>query len=230
MIEINQWLSSSRDYTAGVAIYKRYGKYERVKSMLEKGPSPLLVEKLNQVMSDLAQQYSQEVEARTEANFDHFGDANKMVSPQKENGLQLTAPDQYLLDLEKKWKPAYAEMSVMHSRLLMASTIEARFALAQHITHLEAICIDCWQKRDHYIKNGAPMADKKKKAMRKDITNYDLRALLNARSALSQYKNIHLPKALAQLHASPSKKAEKRVQRMRDSIARYEGIIKQFEL
>lgn len=223
MIEINQWLSSSRDYAAGVAIYKRYGKYERVKSMLEKGPSPLLVEKLNQVMSDLARQYSQEVEARTEAIKENGPNESK-----KE--LHLTAPDQYLLDLEKKWKPAYAEMSVMHSRLLMATTIEARFALAQHITHLEAICIDCWQKRDHYIKNGAPMADKKKKAMRKDITNYEMRALLNARSSLSQYRNIHLPKALAQLHASPSKKAEKRVQRMRDSIARYEGIIKQFEL
>ena len=225
MIEINQWLSSSRDYAAGVAIYKRYGKYERVKSMLEKGPSPLLVEKLNQVMSDLAQQYSKEVEARTEAITQK---GNGLNESKKE--LHLTAPDQYLLDLEKKWKPAYAEMSVIHSRLLMASTIEARFALAQHITHLEALCIDCWQKRDHYIKNGAPMADKKKKAMRKDITNYELRALLNARSALSQYRNIHLPKAMAELHARPSKKAEKRVQRMRDSIARYEGIIKQFEL
>lgn len=227
MIEIKQWLSSTRDYAAGVALYTRYGKYERVKTMLAKGPSPLLVEKLNQVMSDLAQQYTQEVEARTEA----------ITQGQKENGqneskpgLQLTVPDQYLLDLEKKWKPAYAEMSVMHSRLLMASTNEARFALAQHITHLEATCIDCWQKRDHYIKHGAPMADKKKKAMRKDITNYELRALLNARSSLSQYRNIHLPKALAALHARPSKKAEKRVQKMRDSIARYEGIIKQFEL
>jgi hypothetical protein len=228
MIEINQWLSSSRDYAAGVAIYKRYGKYERVKYMLEKSPSPLLVEKLNQVMSDLAQQYSQEVEARTEA----IKENGQNVSGQNlsKTELHLTPPDQYLLDLEKKWKPAYAEMSVMHSRLLMATTIEARFALAQHITHLEALCIDCWQKRDHYIKNGAPMADKKKKAMRKDITNYELRALLNARSALSQYRNIHLPKAMAELHARPSKKAEKRVQRMRDSIARYEGIIKQFEL
>lgn len=222
MHDVNKWLKSTRDYQIGCKIYAAYGKYERVKQLLSKGETELTKEKLLQVMQQLSEQLGEKKEAVLPESV-----RPKTAQPEK---LKIEAPAQYLIDLDNKWKPIYAEMSVMHSRLLMAQSDEARYSLAQHIVHLEDTLIDIWAKRDFYIANGKPMPTQKRKVVRKDITNFELRQLLNARSSLSQYKNIHLPKALAEQTAKPSKKAEKRVERMYASIKKYESIIKKFEL
>lgn len=222
MQEVKDWIdNTSRSYADGVRLYERYGQFQWVKIILRKGENELTKEKLWQLMTDLWADYTKAVEQKKQS-------AETPTAAKEE--LKLTPPSQYLIEIDEKWKKAYAEMAVMHSRLIMAQTDEARYALAYHITQLEDTCIDLWKKRDYYEEHGQPVPEKKKRYAKKDINNFELRKLLSARSALSSYKNVHLPKALAQHTAKPSKKTQKRVERMYASIKRYEDIIKQFDL
>ena len=224
--EIEAWLNSKQDYKAGVALYARYGWYPSVQDLLEKGSakSEVHVEKLRSVLKALL------VKAPPVREFK--GLPKKKTTA---NGQQTTATaeqpetDPYLLELEREWKPLYTEMAMLHSRLGVAETDDARLALAKRITAIHEQLAGLWQRRDYYKLHGTVLPPVVRKQVKKDITPGDLRALLNARSARSQYKRLHLPKWQARLEAEPSAKNKLKVEKMLAKIAEYDKIIAQYE-
>jgi hypothetical protein len=54
MQEINAWLQSNQDFNAGAALYVKYGTNSFLKGLLEKGPTPYSIRKLEAELINLA--------------------------------------------------------------------------------------------------------------------------------------------------------------------------------
>lgn len=220
--EVTAWLNSNRDYNKGVELYERYGHYNMVAVMLRMGNerSELHREKLLAVLKEM-------VTAPPPAP-KQFNALPKKTKPNPGNNPPEET-DEYLKSLDAKWKPVYTEMATHHSRLLAVDTNEARLALAQRIVNCHEQLVNFWQQRDYYQTNGKPMPKPVKKKARENLTQTDLRKLLNARTARSQYKNKHLPMWQARLRENPTAKNKTKVEFMLKRIEDYNKIIEQYE-
>lgn len=219
--EIEAWLAGPRNYSEGIELYRKYGHYNSVITLLEKGKpnNELFREKLAGSLQELLVKLP----------------PVKIFAPLPKTGAQKPAAiptpetDEYLLQLERKWKPLYTEMATLHSRLLAVETDEARLSLATRIVAIHEQLVTYWQQRDYYQATGEKMPVKKRAKVKSDISQTDLRKLLNARSARSQYQNIHLPKWQARLAANPTESNKERVAHMLKKIETYNAIITQYE-
>lgn len=218
--EVTAWLNGNRDYNAGVELYQKYGHYNLVAIMLSAGNerSELHREKLLSVLKAMV------------VNPPPPPKEFKALPKNQPVGPQQPAPftDEYLQKLDAKWKPIYTEMATHHSRLLAVDTDEARLALAQRIVNCHEQLISLWQQRDYYEANGKPMPKPVKVKAKENLSQTDLRKLLNARTARSQYLNKHLPMWQERLRTNPTAKNKAKVEFHLARIEHYNKIIAQY--
>lgn len=218
MKEIEEWLRGNRDYYRGVHLYAMFGKYQSVVALLKRGESELnrgklldsLLRTLNTAKTDIEKIAAQITD----------DDSNQKIEDKK---------DAYLISIDKKWKPMYAEMSTMHARLLAVETKEMRYALAVRITDIHSVLIDLWNERDHYMKTGKRKEKLFKRKAKENLSDSELRKLLSLRANLSAYEKHRLPSAQARLSTEPNAKNKKNLERTIAAIEKYRAAIKNLQ-
>ena len=163
MNDIITWLNDPKDYMVGLHLYDIHGGYKSVVTLLTNHRNP---DKLINVMRDLK---------------------NKLATqPVVTHAVPKST---YLTELDKKWHPVYAEMSMYHARMAMATTDEQRRVLANKVIALENECGEYWQQRDYYIQHGEsmlmPAKQLKKSTQSSQLSANDHKRLTNLRTYVS---------------------------------------------
>lgn len=224
MHDLEAWFSE-KDYSTGVMLYSKYGKYKRVLFLLQKGETELNRSKLLDCLNRLRTTVKQEVEARTKA----VGGIN---SPPVSGGVAQGAgvvTDEIILKLDAKWKPLYGEMAMLHSRLLAVESKEARYSLAMRISDIHSELVGYWEQISYYKKHGKLPEKTARKKVRDDITPNDLRKLMTTRTALTNYEKHRLTAAMARLNAEPTAKNKTNLERTQKAIEKYKKTIADLE-
>lgn len=217
MHDLEAWFSN-KDYSTGVMLYSKYGKYKRVLFLLQKGETELNRGKLLDCLTRLRTTVKQEVEARTKA----VEEFKQTIEPNQK-------PDEVILKLDAKWKPLYGEMAMLHSRLLAVETKEARYSLAMRISDIHSELVGYWEQIAYYKKHGKLPEKTARKKVRDDISPSDLRKLMTTRTALTNYEKHRLPAAMARLNAQPTAKNKKNLERTKAAIEKYKKTIAELE-
>jgi hypothetical protein len=225
MHDLEAWFSS-KDYSTGVMLYSKYGKYKRVLFLLQKGETELNRGKLLDCLNRLRGTVQEEIKARTEAI---KGVPLPYTSATAQINVAVNADDPVILALDKKWKPLYGEMAMLHSRLLAVDSKDARYSLAVRISDLHAEIVTYWEQIAHYRKHGKLPDKVVRKKVKEGITQTDLRKLTTNRTALSHYTRHRLPAAQARLATEPNAKNKKNLERTEAAIEKYKKIIAELE-
>ena len=146
MLLIDRWLSGNKNFIVGKSLFEMYSTNKAVKALLDKG--------------ETAYSHSLLVKELVAIN-------EKGVRPvpvvDKAKAILLPMPtggDSVMKSLEAEWKPKYALMNNLRARLDGYGTDNSETAraacndLCQQILSLEQECMQIWEKRDYYEKNG----------------------------------------------------------------------------
>lgn len=229
MKEIETWLSTrNADYNIGCMLYECYGKYASVKKLLRlRGDTELTREKLTACLRDILES---QTKPQPQEKQKPLPQPDKPQAPTTTQTNCAVISDPVIEKLNAKWKPKYAEMAALHSRLLAVATKKQRYKLALQIDKLHKECASIWHERDTYLKTGKLPRKRRNRKPKENISNSELRILLNARCGLSQYKHKHLPEKQEALAKNPtSAKAQKALARVVSQIDKYEKTIAQDE-
>jgi hypothetical protein len=215
MDEIKQWLQSGRDYTTGVALYERYGKYQSLVSLLRKQRLPnKLAECLLETLKELKE--SAEIHTITAApaapkpvpNLNSQAAAPESHKTEAELLIEARESDPQFVELDKQWKKVYGEMAAVHTRMTLKveedpENTEVIGALAKELHRMRLQLVELWHQRDHFLAHGTfPDAPAKAKKVRKALTQSTMQELLSVRSNVS-IKKRELKKIETELMAMP---------------------------
>lgn len=188
--EIKSWLNNGQNYAAGAALYLKYGDDKMLKKVFSEPVSDFKRKKLAEVMKALA------AKKKTIAN--------KVEESKQEQLERYSAPekkwpnegDEVLIALRTKWKPLFAEMMNLCSRLYdVARAGETDPAMerkagemAHRILDLDDECDAIYEQRDHYLKHGNLPGEKGLMELVTDVKKIPL-ALQNAKRYVRDYRN-----------------------------------------
>ena len=190
-VAIKTWLNGPRKYDDGAKLYLQYGRDEMLKRIFREPVSDYKRKKLEESLKALLQKNTQ-VKAKTEV---HKKAAVESVALNdrrwpKERDATLSA-------LHEKWKPKFAEMMSLMSRIYdvavegktdVAKKKEAG-AMAHRILDLDDECEEIYTQRDHYLKHGRlPNVEETPMEVVVDPKKWPV-ALENCRRYVRQYKN-----------------------------------------
>lgn len=187
---IRQWLQGQRNYDEGVKLYLIHGKDHQLKKVFREAVSDFKRKKLLEVMKELA-----------------VGKAKVAVTTkvEKEQAVEKVATaekkwpkdrDAMLEALHQKWKPLFAEMMNLTSRIYdvalagksdPAKKMEAG-QMAHRILDLDDMCDEIYEQRDYYLKEGSLPEEEKSFDLVVDPIKIPV-ALANAERYVRQYKN-----------------------------------------
>ncbi len=188
---IRQWLHGQRNYDEGVKLYLIHGKDHQLKKVFREAVSDFKRKKLLEVMKELSVGKAK-VAVTTKVE--------KKIAVERVATAERRWPkdrDAMLEALHQKWKPLFAEMMSLTSRIYdvalagksdAAKKIEAG-QMAHRILDLDDMCDEIYEQRDHYIKEGSlPEQEKHDLDLVVDPIKIPI-ALANAERYVRQYKN-----------------------------------------
>lgn len=153
---IENWLNSTRNYIAGVILYKQFGADAELKEHFAKSKSEYLQKRL---LEELQKLYKDEqppiIEPKKAATFEEMPEDKK---------------DAVLLALRNEWMPHFTKMNYLRHQLDSFLEDESERAtirrgkIAGDILTLEKKCMAIWLKRDTYLATGLLPSKKIEKA------------------------------------------------------------------
>lgn len=190
-LAIKAWLNGPRKYEDGADLYLQYGRDENLKRIFREPASDYKKKKLGESLRDLLHK-STSVKAKVEVEKKAAVESVALNDRRwpKERDATLSA-------LHEKWKPMFAEMMNLMSRIYdvalegktdVAKKKEAG-AMAHRILDLDDECEDIYTLRDHYLKHGRmPNVEETPLEVVVDPKKWPV-ALENCRRYVRQYKN-----------------------------------------
>lgn len=190
MLLIDNWLNGKRNFYTGRNILLKYSTNKAIKTLLEKGETPLSVAIMNK-----------ELIAVNDRN------VRPSTPIDKEKVLLSIMPkgnDCVMKGLEEEYKPLYAQMNMLRYDLDKYggdNSLEVRMQChlnCKQILALEQECMQIWEKRDYYEKHGRlpDVAVKKTK-----LTTDPLELSILVQSALRQIRRYKPTKETNSKHA-----------------------------
>jgi hypothetical protein len=190
MDDIKQWLNSKQDYDAGATLYLLHGTDANLKRIFREPASPFKKQKLLEALKGmLIKNLKSEIvnlKSKEEAK------TNLTVSDRK----WPEQKDEVLTALHLQWKPLFAEMMNLTSRIYDIALAgkkdpamqQEAGRMAHRILDLDDMCDDIYKKRDNYIKNGSLPQDFIPDHPVVDPVKWPV-ALANATRYIRDYKN-----------------------------------------
>ena len=191
MDEIRAWLNDpQRKYKDGARLYLVHGKDHSLRRVFMEAESPFKFKKLHEALRGLLTQKKQVIEkvvAAKEVAIEHISKSERRWPDNM---------DPVLKALHTKWKPVFAEMMSLTSRIyevaLQGKTDpamkEEAGRMAHRILDLDDECDAIYVKRDHYQKYGRLPEDVRPIELVVDPLKMPL-ALLNSRRYVREYKS-----------------------------------------
>lgn len=197
MVLIEKWLKGSRNYIVGSILYKRLGTDPKLKDLFGGPCTPRLQKLLEEELLALEQKPKVLLQSTSE---------DTEIIPES------TEP--VLAALRNEWLPIYQRMNYLRHELDRypgneEQDIAARSPLAFEILDLEQKCMLIWNRRDHYVINGALPDSKEKEEPLPDDPIKLVQALESAK------RNVRRNKQLAEKHPDNATYPEK--------VAQYEA-------
>lgn len=146
MLLIDKWLNGNRNFFVGKSLFEMYSTNKAIKALLDKG--------------ETAYSHSLLVKELMAINENGTRPVHRV---EKEKAILLPMPtggDSVMKSLEAEWKPKYALMNKLRYDLDKYdgdNSLSVRAIcndLCQQILSLEQECMQIWEKRDYYEKNG----------------------------------------------------------------------------
>lgn len=202
MDDIRQWLKGKQDYDAGAKLYIIHGHNHALRRVFREPASPFKKKLLIRELTNLLRKKTDTVKKIEVAEIK--ATENLTISDRRWP-LQM---DETTKALHIKWKPIFAEMMNLCSRIydvaLQGKTDPAMKQEAGRMAHrildLDDECDAIYAQRDHYIRYGKLPDDKKPMELVTDLKKIPL-ALSNARRYIRDYKN-KLAKDPGNVHAA----------------------------
>ena len=202
MDEIREWLKGPKRYDDGATIYLKFGKDPKLKQVFREPESPFKKKLLESTLKAMLQKrVVQEVkqQEKKKVAISNVGWPEKKWPEERDNTLQA---------LYETWKPKFAEMMSLMSRLydvaLAGQTDEAKKQEAGQMAHkildLDDECDAIYEKRDHYLQHKSLPAEQPLMELVVDPLKIPL-ALQNEQRYVRDYKN-KLKKELGNLKAA----------------------------
>lgn len=190
MDDIREWLRGSRDYNTGAKLYLIHGRDAKLRRVFSEPVSDFkkkrLVEELTALLTKKVA-VVKKVEVTKEKAIEHIAVSDRKWSKQ---------PDATENALREQWKPLFAEMMNLSSRIYEVAKAgqtdpalkQEAGKMAHRICDLDDLCDEIYQKRDHYLKYGKLPAEKKPVELVVDPVKIPV-ALENAKRYVRMYKN-----------------------------------------
>lgn len=193
MDEIREWLKGPQNYETGAKLYLMYGKDNALRRIFSEPCSDFKKKKLAECLKGLITKKTatdKKITETKEVAIEHISVSERKWPKEK---------DATLAALHEKWKPVFAEMMSLMSRiydvakggLTDPAMKQEAGRMAHRICDLDDECDVIYQQRDHYQQHGKLPADKGPMELVVDIKKIPL-ALSNARRYIRDYKNILL--------------------------------------
>jgi hypothetical protein len=132
--DIQAWLNSPQEYSAGLALYRQYGKNKFLLSILSKGPDDYNIDKLEQELRQIASE-----QKRVET-------ASRGIFPSDQYQVLPTS----VKDLIAEVKTIYKENGARHAKLLLITSDRERAILAHQILDADDKARDLLYSIDYY--------------------------------------------------------------------------------
>jgi len=188
---IKAWLAGPRRYEDGANLYIQYGRDEKLKRIFREPPSDFKRKKLEAELRSLLQvttvtrikeEQQKTVAIKREASF-----PERKWPKERDTTLEV---------LHAKWKPLFAEMMSLMSRIydvaLAGKTDAAKKqeagAMAHRILDLDDECDDIYRQRDFYLQHKKLPEEQKPMELVVDPIKIPL-ALANCTRYVRDYKN-----------------------------------------
>lgn len=195
MDDIHEWLKGNKDYDAGAKLYLMHGKEQSLRRVFSEPVSEFKKKKLVEALTALVTkkvEAAKKIEVTKQAAIEHISVSNRKWPAKKD--ATLTA-------LHEKWKPLYAEMMSLMSRIydvaLAGQTDSAKKQEAGRMAHrildLDDECDAIYEQREFYLKHNKLKEEEKPMELVTDVKKIPL-ALSNAQRYVRDYKNKLLKK------------------------------------
>jgi len=190
MDEIRAWLNGSRQYEEGAKLYLIHGKDHLLRRIFMEPASDFKRAKLVEALKGLLgvkTAVAKKVAVTKAVAIEHIAVSDRKWPKEK---------DATLAALHEKWKPLFAEMMSLSSRIYdvakagqhdMAQHQEAG-RMAHRICDLDDECDAIYAQRDYYLEHGKLPEEKKPMELVVDPLKIPL-ALANARRYVADYRN-----------------------------------------
>lgn len=193
MDDIREWLKGTQNYDAGAKLYLVHGTDHALRRVFSEPASDFKKKKLVEALKALVtkkQSVVKIIETTKAVAIEHIAVSDRKWPKKK---------DATLAALHEKWKPLFAEMMSLCSRIYEVAKQgqtdpamkQEAGRMAHRICDLDDECDAIYQQRDHYQQHGKLPADKGPMELVVDIKKIPL-ALSNARRYIRDYKNILL--------------------------------------
>lgn len=182
---IVKWLTSGKQYEAGVAIYLKYGKDVKLRRVFLEAETDYKRKRLEQELRNLlhSTQVQEEKKEKIVVN---------EVQPEKQ---WPDAPDDVLKSLRAQWKPLYSRMCFLCDTIYDVAKAgetdsykeQEACKMAHEIMRLDAECDAIYEKRDYYLKHGRLPKEKEQMELAADPIGM-VKQLENAKKYVRYYR------------------------------------------
>lgn len=152
---IRQWLDGPKNYEQGAILYIQHGRDEKLKRVFRELASDFKKKKLEEALKGLLTKKAEIASLRSQEKtvaVERTAVADRKWPKEKDATLQA---------LHVKWKPLFAEMMSLTSRIYEVALAgkhdpakkEEAGRMAHRILDLDDECDDIYRQRDHYIQH-----------------------------------------------------------------------------